>query len=234
LKPRILDLYCGAGGAGVGYARAGFKVVGVDIVEQPRYPFEFVQAEALEFLGRLIDPERAWQGTAWYSPAISFDAIHASVPCQFATDYRRTGLVREHENLIPATRELLEATGLPFVIENVERARPWLRDPVLLCGSMFDLDVKRHRLFEASWPLEEPWQPCRHKLWADDRYPGATNRNGRRTVEIGVWRIPLAVQQDAMGIDWMTLEELSEAIPPVYTEHVGAALLSHIRAGVAA
>jgi DNA (cytosine-5)-methyltransferase 1 len=123
----------------------------------------------------------------------------------------------------------LNKSGLPYVIENVEGAP--LIDPVTLCGSMFDLDVKRHRLFEASWALDPPEWPCRHKLWADDRYPGATNRNGRRTVEIGVWRIPLETQQEAMGVDWMTLEELSEAIPPAYTEFIGNQLRQHLEHG---
>jgi DNA (cytosine-5)-methyltransferase 1 len=101
---------------------------------------------------------------------------------------------------------------------------------VQLCGSSFGLDVRRHRLFETNWPLMVP--PCAHGLQRGD-YPQATNRtNRRRTVEVGVWRIPLATQQAAMGIDWMNLEELSEAIPPAFTEYLGSQLLSHLGAGV--
>jgi DNA (cytosine-5)-methyltransferase 1 len=115
---------------------------------------------------------------------------------------------------------------VPHVIENVPGAP--LCEPVRLCGSTFGLDVRRHRLFEANWPLRGA--PCDHS-WQTPRFPAATNRapNSRRTVEIGVWRIPLDVQRRAMGIDWMTLRELSEAIPPAYTEHIGRQLLEHLR-----
>ena len=213
---KLLDLYCGAGGSAVGYTRAGFEVVGVDIEPQPNYPYTLLQFDALQL-------DASWIRHCGY------DAVHASPPCQYATDYQRTGVPYATGNLIPATRELLQATGLPYVIENVEKAARDLVEPVLLCGSMFDLDVQRHRLFETNWGLEYPWRPCRHKTWADDRYPGATNRNGRRTVEVGVWRIPLEVQQAAMGIDWMTLPELSEAVPPAYTEFIGEQLLARVQ-----
>jgi DNA (cytosine-5)-methyltransferase 1 len=115
------------------------------------------------------------------------------------------------------------------VIENVEGAP--LLSPVTLCGSMFGLDVRRHRLFECSFPVLAP--ECRHDL-QQGSYPQATNRtNRRKTVEVGVWRIPLATQQRAMGIDWMTLEELSEAIPPAYSEFLGRAALAHIESRAA-
>lgn len=223
MKPRLLDLFCGAGGASMGYQRAGFEVVGVDIRPQPNYPFKFHQWDALEFLQAVIESNDD-------DSRLEFDAIHASPPCQAFTAYRRKGhgVGDSASNLIAQTRELLRATGRPYVIENVPGAP--LRDPVLLCGSQFVLDVQRHRLFETNWDLEPHWCPCRHKLWADDRYPGATNRNGRRTVEIGVWRIPLEVQREAMDITWMTLEELSEAIPPAYTEFIGHQLMQHVQA----
>lgn len=219
---RLLDLFCGAGGAAVGYHRAGLDVVGVDNRPQPHYPFEFIQADVLDFL-------HPWQRR------LDFDAVHASPPCQAFTAYRRTGNVGQYPDLIAATRELLNQSGLPWVIENVEGAP--LNDPLLLCGSMFDLDVRRHRLFEFGQPYERPVWGCRHKIWSPDRFPGgrSVQRTGRSrglvrgTVEIGSWDIPLDVQQAAMGIDWMTLEELSEAIPPVYTEFVGAQLLAHVR-----
>lgn len=228
MKPRLLDLFCGAGGCSAGYERAGFDVVGVDIKPQPNYPFEFIQQDALSFVRDALRYEsRFW------------DAIHASPPCQFATDYARTGAVGEHENLIPRTRALLEASGLPYVIENVEGARSELRRWSMLCGSMFDppLDVERHRYFETNWGFIHGLR-CRHGVWEPDRFPGGRSkeRTGssrglvRATVEVGSWDIPLDVQQRAMGIDWTTLPELSQAIPPAYTKFVGEQLLAHLAA----
>ena len=128
-----------------------------------------------------------------------------------------------YPDLIEATRAALGATGRPYTIENVPTA-PLLPGAVTLCGSSFGLDVRRHRLFEASWPLVAP--PCDHG-WQAPRFPSATNRpNLRSTVEVGVWRIPVEVQRRAMGIEWMTLRELSEAIPPAYTEYIGRQLLT--------
>lgn len=212
-RPLLLDLFCKAGGAAVGYYRAGFDVLGVDIEPQPNYPFTFRQADALEVLA-----EAGPSGLSCYA------AVHASPPCQFGTAYkRRPGHVAESPNLIPETRGLLEATGLPYVIENLWLNRAHLIDPVRYCGSSFGLDVQRHRAFESNVPLLAP--PCDHG-WQTPRFPPATNRsNLRRTVEVGVWRIPLDVQREAMGIDWMTLPELSEAIPPAYTEHIGHQLI---------
>lgn len=223
MKPRLLDLYCGAGVGAEGYVRSGWHVVGVDKVPQPHYHgHEFIQADVLDFL-------HPWQRR------LDFDVVHASPPCQFATAYRRTGRVAVQENLIPITRRLLDDTGLPYVIENVEQAREHLHDPLMLCGSSFDLDVKRHRLFETNWELQPPEWPCRHGIWSA-RFPGATNRaaNSRRTVEIGVRRIPLDVQKRAMGVTWnITREDLSLGIPPVYTELIGHQLLQHIRQAAA-
>ena len=203
---KALDLFCGAGGASAGIAEAGFEVVGVDAKPQPHYPFEFVQGDALT-----LDPE-------WIA---AFDFVWASPPCQFATAYRRRhDHVRPVENLIPKTRDLLERAGVPFVIENVTGARSELRDPVMLCGSHFGLDVQRHRLFEAhGFTIPQP--ECEHDRWTP-RFPPATNRtNLRRTVEVGVWRIPLEVQHAAMGgCEWMTREELSQAIPPAYARFI--------------
>lgn len=206
---RLLDLFCGAGGAAMGYHRAGFdEIVGVDINAQPRYPFEFVQADAMTY------------------PLKGFDAIHASPPCQTWTAYRRKGhgVGDGYPALIEPTRDRLSGQGTPWVIENIPRAP--LNDPIQLCGSSFDLDVRRHRLFECSeslWPIA-----CNH-VWQTPRFPPATNRtNLRSTVEVGVWRIPLATQQRAMGIDWMELRELSEAIPPAYTEWIGKQLIASL------
>ncbi len=187
----------------MGLHQAGYDVVGVDIEPQPRYPFEFHRANALEF------------------PLDGYDLIWASPPCQGFTAYRRRpGHVRPRANLIPATRDRLISTGVPYAIENVPGAP--LHDPVQLCGSSFGLDVRRHRLFETSHPVTVP--PCDHG-WQAPRFPPATNRTNKRcTVEVGVWRIPLAVQRAAMGIDWMELKELSQAIPPAYAEHLARQL----------
>lgn len=218
--PRLLDLFCGAGGAAAGYHAAGFDVVGIDIEPQPNYPFEFIQMDALAAF-------------AWWDEGLNFDAIHASPPCQSFTAYRRKGhgVGDGYLNLIPETRELLSGSGLPYVIENVEGAP--LVDPIRLCGSSFGLDVRRHRLFESNVPLTAP--ACDHS-WQTPRFPPATNRtNLRSTVEVGVWRIPLDVQHRAMGgCEWMTLRELSEAIPPAYTKHIGEQLMAHVHPMAAA
>jgi DNA (cytosine-5)-methyltransferase 1 len=220
-RPLLIDLYCCAGGASMGYFRAGFDVVGVDLHPQPNYPFEFVQADALEFVAKHGAHYRGRPIATW----------GASPPCQFATAYRRRkGVALDAVNLIPDTRAALVGTGLPYVIENVEQARPWLiaDQTVKLCGSAFGLDVQRHRLFESNLPLASPG--CDHAIWTP-KYPPATNRtNLRKTMEIGVWRIPLADQQREMGIDWATLQELSQAIPPVYTEHLGHQILAQLAA----
>jgi DNA (cytosine-5)-methyltransferase 1 len=196
----------------MGYSRAGFDVIGVDVKPQPRYPFQFVEQDALRVL------------TFW--DLRPYAAIHASPPCQAFTAYRRrgNGVGDGYPDLVAPVRALLEQKGLPWVMENV--AGSPVRPMVHLCGSSFGLDVRRHRWFETTVPMMSP--PCGHGLQRP-RFPQATNRaNRRRTVEVGVWRIPLAVQQAAMGIDWMTLDELTEAIPPAYTEYIGGELLEFI------
>lgn len=221
MRPRLLDLFCGAGGCARGYQRAGFDVVGVDIKEQPRYAGdEFVRDEAVTALAILLRGERVGR---WYLS--DFAAVHASPPCQSFTAYRRKGhgVGDGYPDLIEKVRARLLLTGLPYVIENVPGAP--LENHVQLCGTGFGLDVQRHRWFESNVSLMG--MGCAHGRHAA-RFPAATNRgeNTRRTVEVGVWRIPLEEQQRAMGIDWMTLEELSEAIPPAYTEYIGGQLRS--------
>jgi len=213
---RLLDLFCGAGGAAVGYHRAGFdEIVGVDIDWQPHYPFEFVQADALS--GLVEDMLRKGQ----------WDLVHASPPCQAWTAYRRRGhsVGDSYPELVNEIRGQINRANRPYVIENVYGAP--LRAPIQLCGSSFGLDVRRHRLFEASWMMLAP--PCDHS-WQTPRFPQATNRkNLRSTVEIGVWRIPLETQKRAMGVDWpIELRELSEAIPPAYTEWIGSRFLEQM------
>ena len=151
MKPCILDLFCGAGGAAMGYHNAGFDLVGVDIEPQPNYPFTFIEYDAIAFLeefGSLL--HRRW------------DAIHASPPCQaysVATKWR--GDPSSHPDLLEPTRDLLEEIGLPWVIENVPGA-PMTPD-VVLCGSMFDLQVRRHRLFLSNVPIFDLMPSCRHR-----------------------------------------------------------------------
>ena len=183
-------------------------MTGVDLHPQPRHPHLCLQRDALTLSPTFLR---------------SFDLVWASPPCLYATAYRRRpGHVQQAENLIPATRRLLLASGVPFIIENVVGARRDLLEPVQLCGSSFGLNVRRHRLFEAGNGLTLTAPPCDHG-WQTPRFPPATNRKNRRsTVEVGVWRIPLAVQHEAMGgCEWMTLRELSKAIPPAYAHHLG-------------
>ncbi len=222
VRPRLLDLFCGAGGAAVGYNRAGFDVVGVDIHPQPNYPFEFVQADALEFLEGLIV-----YGVG--SPPYLFDAIHASPPCQAHT---RAGALRtekrDHPELIEPTRLLLIQSSLPYVIENVPGAP--LIEPVEVCATSFavetglDWELQRHRWFESNVPLED--STCCHTGKPTISVVGHGATKSTRT-RLG--RNPsIAEKRLAMGIDWMNRDELSEAIPPTYTEFIGTQLLGWI------
>lgn len=222
-RPRLLDLFCKAGGAGTGYYWAGFDVVGVDHRPQPHYRYTFVQREVIDFLKMI-----------WVEG--HYAAVHASPPCQWGTAYgRRPNHVKESPNLVPKVRDLLERTGLPYVIE-----QPWVNRhamvserTIVLDGTQFGLDVMRRRCFESNipgWIAVE--RPPRDRERQTPRFAPATNRqNLRRTVEVGVWRIPLDVQKEAMGIEWeITREELSEAIPPAYTEWIGARLMEQVTA----
>jgi DNA (cytosine-5)-methyltransferase 1 len=190
-----------------GLRDAGFDVIGVDINPQPNYPARFIQADIMTMSSHDFSVLCAGVDFIWASP-----------PCQAFTAYkRRGGHVRPRENLIPRVREMLQLTGIPYAIENVVGAP--LQDAVVLCGSMFNLDVRRHRLIETSFPMLAP--ACQHEKQTPRFAPATNRKNKRSTVEVGVWRIPLDVQQRAMGIDWMTREELSQAIPPAYAAFVG-------------
>ena len=212
-KLRLLDLFCGAGGAAMGYYRVGFEVVGVDIKPQPHYPFEFHEADALTY------------------PLEGFDAYHASPPCQAYSIMRNLPWLRhkEYPRLINPVREKLAMTGKPYIIENVmgaHLAAGWL------CGAMFGLPFYRHRAFETSFFWLQPGHQ-KH------RTPIQVGRNfgdrGHRSIGVqgclgnGAQRLGAnighcagaALARNIMGIDWMTRDELTQAIPPIYTEYIG-------------
>ncbi len=219
-KPKLLDLFCCAGGAGVGYSRAGFEVVGIDIDPQPNYPLPFVQTDALN-----LDPKFI----------AMFDAIHASPPCQSYSDLaKRNGNADAWPRLIEPIREILIRSGLPYVIENVEGAP--LRNPVMLCGTMFKgLRVLRHRLFESNFPILTPTHGRHPKVHTFDKrksHFGKTN-DMRDFVQVtGGGNCTIAAARDAMGINWMTKNELNESIPPAYTQFIGKQLLGYLFADI--
>ena len=213
---RLLDLYCGAGGAAVGYHEMGFEVVGVDIAPQPNYPFSFIQEDVLTLDQCFL---------------ASFDAIHASPPCQAYSD-----LAARNRNgdawprLIEPTRDLLTTVGKPYVIENVDGAP--LRDYIVLCGTMFPgLRVLRHRLFEANFAIHPPRHGKHPRVHTHDRrkaHFGKTDERYDFVQVTGGGNCSVAVAKEAMGIDWMTKRELNESIPPAYTRLIGGALVSKL------
>lgn len=215
----LLDLFCGAGGAAMGYKRAGFdEIVGVDISPQPHYPFEFIEADWREPLAYL--PGMWERAGAYY-------AIHASPPCQrYSTMTKKWGREDDHPDYVAEVQSALYEIGfdgIPFVIENVEGAP--LRDPLMLCGSMFGLrsgayQLRRHRLFESNVWIFPP-APCAHQGKALPVYGhagGSSKRDGLRFPGTDAWR-------EGMDIDWMTGAELKEAIPPAMTEWIGREII---------
>lgn len=217
-KPRLLDLFCCAGGAGMGYHRAGFEVVGVDIDPQPRYPFAFIQADVTKLDQRFLK---------------FFDAIHASPPCQRYSDLaKRNGNAEDHPDLVDPVRDMLIASGRPYIIENVEGAP--LRDAVMLCGTMFPgLRVLRHRLFESNIELTTPPHGKHPLVFTHDKRKGHYGKLNEMVdfVQVtGGGNCSKAAASDAMAIDWMTKEEMNEAIPPAFTQHLGEQLYAHVMA----
>lgn len=203
--PLALDLFCGAGGAAMGLHRAGFEIVGIDIRPQPNFPFKFIQGDALDPPIQFTD----------------FDLIWASPPCQA---YIRSGTVNKAKalKLIEPVREMLLASSVPWVIENVPGAP--IRCDLMLCGSHFGLAVRRHRHFEAAFSLP-PSPRCDHSKPCVGVYG---NPHGKR----GAWpsMLPSAKETwaQAMGIDWMTPREMTQAIPPAYAEFIGRAALQQM------
>jgi DNA (cytosine-5)-methyltransferase 1 len=227
-----LDLYSGAGGAGMGYHHAGHDVIGVDITPQPNYPFTFWRTDALQLLRRLIDGERfALKGQTPIGLA-DIGLIHASPPCQLFTAGNRAHPRNPHPDLVAPTRELLMQTGVPYVIENVEGAP--LFDTTLLCGRMFELGaadtdgewltLDRHRIFETSFPLRAPNECRPHKRVQVAGVYGGARRDkwdARNVRHGGYVPAELSVLRELMGIGWMTEKELFLAIPPAYTKWIG-------------
>jgi DNA (cytosine-5)-methyltransferase 1 len=225
-RPRLLDLFCGAGGAAEGYSRAGFDVTGVDHRPMPRFPFAFIQADALTYL---------------VEHGHEYDAIHASPPCQGYSRMRHLPWLKDkvYPLLLEPTRAALAATGRPWVIENVEDAP--LRG-ITLCGLMFGLKVYRHRRFETSWLLLGLTHPKHRIVIGSGRLLNDRNRStsggslkgdrasGMVTV-CGNSYGNLVVAQAAMGIDWMNRKELSQAIPPAYTQFIGTQWITHFEKG---
>jgi DNA (cytosine-5)-methyltransferase 1 len=208
-----LDLFCGGGGAAVGYHRAGFDVVGVDIEPHPDYPFPLLVEDAMDVLADHVF-------------VAEFDVTHASPPCQPYSDLR-TMTTTAHPDLVGAVQDALNATGLPYVIENVEGSP--LRNPLVLCGASFNLGatcgdgvfrpLRRHRLFESNVWLMGPGCAC------SGRQPvGIYGTGGGGQMTRG-YKATRAEAKEALGVDWMRHEDLVQAIPPVYTEHIGLQLV---------
>jgi DNA (cytosine-5)-methyltransferase 1 len=221
-RPTLLDLFSGAGGAAYGYRKAGFCVLGIDVKFQPHYAgCKFHQADAFDYLRE--------HGT-------EFDVIHASPPCQAFSDLKSCWNSRKHKDSLTPIREILKSINVPWIIENVVGAPMF--DALTLCGTMFNLGVGdaelwRHRIFESSIFIAKP-RPCSHRSKARciGIYGGhgrdrrrVMGHSGERSVRDGTQDFSVADRKIAMGIDWMSGEELSQAVPPAYTEWIGKQLM---------
>ena len=205
---KLLDLFSGAGGAAMGYHQAGFEVTGVDHLPQPHYPFVFVQADALEYLAEFGQ---------------EYDVIHASPPCQGYSKARHIHRSYDHPDLVGETRDGLQKTGKPYVIENVPGAP--LFNPLLLCGSMFpELRVYRHRLFEGSPILSMAPAMCNHSFTLPPYKIAFHTLDNHEYITVTGHNFRAEDGRRAMQIDWMTRDELAQAVPPAYTRYIGEQL----------
>lgn len=220
MKPKCADLFCGAGGAAVGLHRSGFKVTGWDIDFQPHYPFGYHLQHALN------------------ADLRGFDFVWASPPCQRYTRMNRgllksLGTQKDYPDMIADVRSKLKAWGGLYVIENVKGAP--LINPFMLCGSSFGMHIQRHRLFESNFMVLE--RPCVHGFWDRDKHP--VHRLQGKSRIIGCYGHSrgkgdnVGSRGRAMGIDWMTMDELSEAIPPAYSEYIGRQAIRLIQPALA-
>ena len=228
IRPLLLDLFCGAGGAAKGYHDAGFEIVGIDNRPQPNYPFPFIQMDALAAMDRLLAGEGllASDGRTYYLS--DFDVIHASPPCQRFTNHAKQNRTADtHPDLVTPMRKRLQSWGSSnWIIENVPGAP--LDAPIMLCGSSFSLRVRRHRLFES--PLQIEFLPCDHGWQNRDKCFSVYQHGKWRTTGVAyVYGIPSGKAEEhwneAMGIDWMTQVEIVEAVPPAFMEYIGRQLI---------
>lgn len=229
-RPRLLDLFCCAGGAAMGYYRAGFDVVGVDIKPQPRYPFLFILGDVIDILSIMLKGEKILANDGKWYGIEDFDAIHASPPCQEYSSLRSLK-TKDFPKLIKQTRDVLIQSGKPYSMENVPGAP--LVNPLLLCGTMFGLRVQRHRYFENNINLHFAPYVCNH--WG--KTPPRNDKRGKdKSTSLERYDFITVTGHDfrnadasiAMGINWMTNAELAEAIPPAYTEFIGKHLMKAI------
>lgn len=230
---KIIDLFCCQGGASAGYAAAGFEPFGVDIDPQPRYPFAFHQGDALAVMEALIVGEKVAfiypSGEVVHLGLSDFSAAHASPPCQAYTLAQRIRN-RPHPDLVGPTRDVLVASKLPWIIENVEGAP--LYEPILLCGSMFPgLRVYRHRLFESDHPFHTPIHPSHV---APLRKMGRPPADGDFMHVVGNFSGVETAKAAMGGVDWMNRDGLRESIPPAFTEYLGRQMMAHISLRAAA
>lgn len=224
MRPLFIDYFCCAGGAAMGYHEAGYEVVGFDKNPQPNYPFEFHQLD-------LVNPDTGELDVPQWVFTRGFVAGHGSPPCQSYSDLaKRNGNADKWPRLIGPTRRLFQRMGIPYVIENVEGAEAEMVDPITLCGTMFPgLRVLRHRLFETNWDARVPPHGKHPLVFTHDKrkaHYGRLDQNVSFVQVTGGGNCTVANARDAMGISWMTKDELNEAIPPAYTRHLGEQLLS--------
>ena len=208
---KALDLFCCEGGASMGLHQAGFEVTGVDIAPQPKYPFEFVNADAMIF------------------PLDGFDFIWASPPCQGYSYLTPAHAKGNYKKLIPMLRERLIASGIPYCIENVRGAKAELENPVMLCGSMFGIRTQRHRYFETSFPVKQP-KKCDHTE-IPLLVTTASKASRDKRFKLGMKPKTVDNAPAAYGISWMSFSGLKEAIPPAYSKYIAESLINQIEGG---